>query len=77
MGDDSFCTWFIFVMVMNAKHVIILYLKVIEKILEIMKLKTNESVGLNIYRLPRDTLQLMSNIVNYTLWYKIINVVNR
>ena len=65
-------------MVMNAKHVIIFYLKVMGgKKLEIMKLKTNESVCLNIYRLSRDTLQLMSNIVNYTLSYKIINVVNR
>jgi hypothetical protein len=67
MGDDSVCTWFIIVKVMNAKHVIIFYLKVIGRILEIMKLKTNESVGLNIYRLPIDTLQLMNNIVNYTL----------
>jgi len=32
-----------------------------------MKLKINESVGLNIYRLSRDTLQLMSDIVNYIL----------
>ena len=70
LDDDSVCTWFTIVVGMNAKHVIIIfYLKVMGRggELEIMKLKINESVGLNIYRLSRDTLQLMSDIVNYIL----------